>query len=151
MTESEFDNFLERQTRAFAEEKVRSGAWPPAEALAMSERIFGKLLPRGLSSDGQYLFTVRDDADAVGYLWFEARRSGPLPEAYLYELLIFEGARRRGYGAQAMKQLEERVATLGLGRIALHVFGHNQAAQAPYRKLGYVVTDLNMAKGLGGS
>ncbi|MFO1298108.1 MAG: hypothetical protein U1F25_17690 [Rubrivivax sp.] len=34
----------------------------------------------------------------------------------------------------------------GLSGIALHVFGHNHEAQALYRKLGYVATNIHMFK-----
>ena len=39
-------------------------------------------------------------------------------------------------------------ASLGLGSIALHVFGHNPGAQALYQSLGYGVTGFNMQKNL---
>lgn len=45
-----------------------------------------------------------------------------------------------------MRLLEDQVRQVGLRRIGLHVFGHNAAAQALYRKVGYEVTNINMAK-----
>ena len=35
---------------------------------------------------------------------------------------------------------------LGVDDIALHVFAHNEAAQALYRALGYLTTGINMRK-----
>ena len=50
-----------------------------------------------------------------------------------------------------MTALEETVRALGLDEIRLHVFGHNGAARALYRKLGFVETNVMMAKQLGPS
>ena len=40
------------------------------------------------------------------------------------------------------------VSLLGAEAIELHVFGHNQAAQALYEKLDYETTKIIMAKNL---
>ena len=37
---------------------------------------------------------------------------------------------------------------LGFDTIALHVSGHNQAGRALYEKMGYEITNINMAKKL---
>ena len=64
------------------------------------------------------------------------------------DIVIDEPYRRRGYGQAAMLALEDSVRSLGLRGIALHVFGHNTAARALYERLGYTVTNINMAKRL---
>ena len=45
-------------------------------------------------------------------------------------------------------EMERRVRDLGGHQIGLHVFGHNQPAYAMYTKLGYVPTNITMAKAL---
>jgi hypothetical protein len=47
---------------------------------------------------------------------------------------------------QGLATLEGTVCSLGLSGIALHVFGHNAGALAPYTKLGFHTTDINMFK-----
>jgi RimJ/RimL family protein N-acetyltransferase len=37
---------------------------------------------------------------------------------------------------------------VGLDKIALHVFAHNHAARAMYKKLGYQTTDVMISKKL---
>ena len=44
--------------------------------------------------------------------------------------------------------VETRVRELGLGAIALHVFGHNAPARALYASLGYEPTNLHLLKKL---
>jgi len=66
--------------------------------------------------------------------------------AFVYDIRIYESYRRRGYGTQAFEVLEKKVRALGVGKIMLHVFGHNDAAKAMYTKLGYEVVSLIMSK-----
>jgi ribosomal protein S18 acetylase RimI-like enzyme len=66
--------------------------------------------------------------------------------AFIYDIIIFEEYRRRGYGEATMLAVEEKVREQGLNSIALHVFGHNHAAKTLYEKIGYEITDINMMK-----
>ena len=67
----------------------------------------------------------------------------------IYDFLIYEEHRRKGYGKQTLVALEEKVKELGIETIALHVFGHNQAAIDLYQKTGYKMTNIQMQKKLG--
>jgi ribosomal protein S18 acetylase RimI-like enzyme len=48
-----------------------------------------------------------------------------------------------------MRALEGEAKRLGFKKLGLHVFGHNMIARGLYEKLGYAITNLNMAKSLG--
>lgn len=112
-----------------------------------SRKEYESLLPQGLSTPGHHLFSIVRLADrkAVGMLWFGIERA-PRPAAFVYNIEIFKGFRRRGYAGQAMKLLEEETRRLDLDSIRLHVFGHNGAALALYDGLGYVATNVMMRK-----
>ncbi|HSO28244.1 MAG TPA: GNAT family N-acetyltransferase, partial [Anaerolineales bacterium] len=71
------------------------------------------------------------------------------PTAFIYDFVIDEAYRRRGYGRLALLALEDKAREMGIDQIALHVFGHNHAARALYESVGYQVTNLQMAKALG--
>jgi RimJ/RimL family protein N-acetyltransferase len=148
MTQAEFEAYQEPAIRAYASEHVWAGNWSPEEALHRAESTYRELLPDGVATPGQYLFTIRDEAlDAsVGMLWFARQQRAGTAQAFVYEVQIYEAYRRRGYGTQAFRALEEKVRALGLDKIVLHVFGHNHAARAMYEKLGYEPVDLIMAK-----
>lgn len=45
-----------------------------------------------------------------------------------------------------MRLLEEHVKSMGINKITLHVFGHNQPAIALYEKMGYKTFSMHMAK-----
>ena len=148
MTEKEFQEFLERDIREYAAEKVRAGQWAEAEALQKSRKEHERLLPEGLMTRDHHLFTVRAGEDAVGVIWLKASLDSPRPTGFIYDLFIAERFRRKGYASQAMLQLEEEARSLGLRQLGLHVFAHNQAAVSLYERLGYRVSSLNMVKDL---
>jgi ribosomal protein S18 acetylase RimI-like enzyme len=70
------------------------------------------------------------------------------PLAFVYDFLIYEEFRRRGYGKQAMLALEATVKELGIDKIALHVYAHNRVARVLYEKAGYEITGISMTKKL---
>lgn len=154
MTPAEFDAWLASSVKTYADEKVRAGSWEAADALERSAGEHEKLLPQGLASVDNYLYTIMgetaaDEAPApVGVLWFAVPPWKP-PMAFVYDFLIYEPYRRRGYARQALLALEDKVRPLGLETIGLHVFGHNHGARALYERAGFEITDLQMVKKLG--
>ena len=81
-------------------------------------------------------------------IWLARIMQGAKPIMFIYDFRIDEAHRRKGYGEQAMLAAEVQAKALGYDTIALHVFGHNHAARALYEKLGYEITNINMAKKL---
>lgn len=150
MTESEFTNYLAQAIPEFAQGKVESGQWAPTESLELSRKLYAELLPQGLSTPEQYLFTVRDGASAagIGMLWFAAQVRGGQRIAYVYDVSIDAQHQCKGHASRAFAAMEVEVGKLGLAGIALHVFGHNTGAHALYQKLGYLPTNINMYKPL---
>jgi ribosomal protein S18 acetylase RimI-like enzyme len=150
MTESEFQAYTKGAVEELARERVREGDWQPADALHKAEQEFLRMLPQGVHTQNQYLLSIQaDQTDLnVGMLWFALRGTAPHLAAFIYDFMISEQFRQRGYGTQALSALDEKAKELGVDTIALHVFGHNQAAIALYQKAGYAITNLQMAKKL---
>jgi ribosomal protein S18 acetylase RimI-like enzyme len=152
MTPGDFAAWLPGAIRDYAADKVAAGNWTDAEALSRSAAEFDKLLPNGPDTPGNHLYSILASPEPgsppfpIGMIWIAA-----LPErrqAFIYDFVIDPPYRRKGYGAQALRAVEAEVRALGLASIGLHVFGHNHAAQALYTKLGYEITNVNMAKRL---
>jgi len=148
MTDREFEDFLERDIREYAAENVRAGYWSEAEALEKSRQAHDRLLPEGLKTRDQYLYTLHEAGQAVGMIWMKAELDSPRPSGFVFDLFIDERFRQKGYASQAMLQLEEVARGLGLQQLGLHVFAHNRAATRLYEKLDYRVSSLNMIKKL---
>jgi ribosomal protein S18 acetylase RimI-like enzyme len=150
MTEAEFSAYLESAIPDFARGKVESGQWAPEESLELSRKGYADQLPQGLATPDNYLFTVRDGAspEGIGMLWFAAQQRGVQRVAFVYDVAIYPEYQRMGHARRAFVALEEEARLRGLSGIALHVFGHNTPAQALYRELGFVTTNINMFKQL---
>ena len=115
-----------------------------------SERDYLNLLPEGVASKGQHLFSLKDAVTGqnVGMIWFAVGEQDGQQVAFICDFLVHKAFRGRGYGKAALVGLEQRVKALGVTSISLHVFGHNRAARGLYEKLSYRVTNVNMTKRL---
>lgn len=148
MTQTDFLAYVEETVPAYAAEKVAAGQWSEGESLERSRKSFDEMLPQGLATPDNHLFTVREAATGidVGMLWIAVQQRGAKRIAYVYDVSIRPAHRRMGHAARAFRALEEKASSLGLDGIALHVFGHNRGAQALYAKLGYRPTNIHMFK-----
>ncbi|AXB47743.1 GNAT family N-acetyltransferase [Amycolatopsis albispora] len=148
MTEEEFTAYREHVIVAYAEAKVHAGNWPAQDARRLSEEAHEQLLPAGLVTSVNHIYTARDGGRVVGTLWFAERdgESGRL--AYLYNIEVHREQRGKGYGKAMMAALEDEVAKLGLDTIQLHVFGDNTTARSLYAGAGYAETNVVMSKRL---
>ena len=133
--------------RAYADDKVRVGAWPADEALGRSEADIDGLLPEGLATSGHDVRSVVADGEVVGVIWF-GRIEGSPSVCFVYDFEIAEAHRGRGYGRAALAALEPIATALGYDAIALHVFGDNEVARNLYQSSGYLETDVMMRKPL---
>jgi ribosomal protein S18 acetylase RimI-like enzyme len=119
------------------------------EALEESRKEYMQLLPDGLNTANQHLFSIKDDSGAkAGMLWFAVRNQGGKRSAFIYDVRIEPVFQRRGYATQAFQALEAIARDMGIAAISLHVFGHNTAARALYEKLGFETTNLIMNKSI---
>jgi ribosomal protein S18 acetylase RimI-like enzyme len=148
MTEEEVQAFLDRNIPAYAADKVQAGNWTSEEAEQRAREEYSRLLPAGLNSAHQHLYTIELDEEPAGDLWLSSDPYMAGGAGFVYDLYVVEEFRRRGIATQALRLLEAEAACLGLSGLSLHVFGDNLAARALYEKLGYEITNLNMAKSL---
>jgi len=150
MNQEDYTSWRENAVREYAEDHIRDGRWSPDNALQESDKEFSQLLPNDLETKDNYLFSLQEETadQKVGYLWFAVIGPERKQYAFVYDFLIFEAFRRRGYGTQSFKALETKIRELGLDSIGLHVFGHNYAARELYKRLGYSETNVSMRKDL---
>ncbi len=150
MSDDEYHSWYDKAVREYGEGHAASGNITLAEAREMAAKEFADLLPQGPETAGQHLFTITDAASgaSVGMIWFAERGAPQVPHAFIYDLIIWESERGKGYGKAAMLAIEPEVLALGLHRIALHVFGSNQTAIGLYEHTGYETTNRIMAKDL---
>jgi ribosomal protein S18 acetylase RimI-like enzyme len=150
MSESDFQSYCERAIAEYAEEHVRGGRWSVEEAHEQARKEYQELLPDGLATPNQFLYTLTDvtTQTPVGMLWFALQSQAGQQVAFIYDVAIEPAFRRKGHATQAFQGLEEEVRAQGVRQIRLHVFGHNYEARALYEKLGYAATNIMMTKSL---
>lgn len=146
MSQTEFDVFLERSIPEYAADHVRAGNWTETESIEKSRNEFEQLLPQGLKTENNFLYTLHDGEQAVGLIWLNTNRASTMKSGFIYDVYIEEQFRGKGYGKSIMLLLEEKARELGLKSLALHVFGSNHVARKLYETVGYEITNINMSK-----
>lgn len=143
LLQEDFEPFLEREIRGYAEDHVRNGSWPAAGALERSRKEFEFYLPDGIRSRDQYLWSLVDDSgNKIGVLWVQVKDG----KAFIFDFVIDEEFRGKGFGKQALTAMDEKLKSMGAESVALHVFGDNISAQELYKKMGFSIVGMNMKK-----
>ena len=144
MEQKDFEPYFELDIREYAEEHVRNGNWKKEEALEQSRKEHQQLLPDGLQSRNQYLFSIMDDAKnkKLGLIWVNIENS----QAFIYDFRIDDEYQGKGYGKQALTALDEKLQSMNVQSVSLHVFGDNITAQELYKKMGFEITGIHMRK-----
>ncbi len=150
MTVDEFALYEAADIPRYAEEMVKAGYWSPDTALERSKETHARLLPDGVKTKDRLFFVIStpEAPSPVGAIWLSIDRQKTPPSGFIYDLLIHEPFRGRGFGRQAMLALEDQARRLGLGSLDLHVFEDNAPAKSLYTSLGYVIRSVNMTKAL---
>jgi GNAT superfamily N-acetyltransferase len=81
--------------------------------LEKSREGYEKLLPKGLRTENQYLYTLYDADDPVAMIWIRADLESPIKSGFIFEPYVAEKFRGKGYGRQAMLLIEEKRASWG--------------------------------------
>ena len=145
MISNEFQQYLGYAIENFANEQIKSGNWKQEGAISKATEEFKRLLPEELNTTNNYLFTIWDVNLKIGMIWLAKKDNN---KGFIYDINIWKANQGKGYGKQAMKQIEVKAKELGLNVIGLHVFGHNKVAKGLYEKLRYVETNIKMEKPL---
>jgi RimJ/RimL family protein N-acetyltransferase len=151
MDEKSFRGYTDHLVRDYAADKVKAGVWSAEEAEDRAAREVEGLLPERTLTRDHYLYSVRDESipAEVGILWISPRNSGTGRTLWIYDVIVHEEFRRRGYASRILHLVEDKARELGAAKVELHVFGHNHGARALYAKLGYTPTSIVMAKPVG--
>ena len=145
LQQEDFERFLAHGIRNYAEDHVRNGDWPAEGALERSRKEFERYLPDGIQSKDQYLYAITDDSEnKLGVLWVQIKDR----KAFILDFEIDETFRGKGYGKQALLAMDEKLKSMDVESVRLHVFGDNIVAQELYKKVGFQITDIHMSKKL---
>lgn len=147
MTQKDYDEYYPAALQHLADELAKAKGVSPDDMIEAAKNSFETLLPGGsVETPDQYLYNIMADDKKIGVLWFGIRRNQPVPEAFIWDVELVPESRGQGFGKQTMLALEAEVRNLGISRIALNVFGHNETARNLYERLGYGTVSSTMMK-----
>ena len=148
MNKDQYEAFMALSMRDQMQGHVREGRWRAEEAEANMARLLEQFLPEGLATPNHFFFAIEEEGSGTnaGGLWYMLAEEDGTRQFFVVDIQIYEEYRRRGYGAQAFRAMEDKAREMGVTTIALHLFADNHPARAMYQKLGYAGTDTAMAK-----
>lgn len=147
MTTEQFLFFTETAIPLFVRNKIQNGDWPAETATENATKAFQQLLPNGKHTPGHFFYSIIYQQQMVGYCWYAIENSAP-HTLYLYEIWIQDDKRDLGLGSSVMQELASLGREQGVSHIRLHVFGINQRVLPFYQRLGFQVTDYQLALSL---
>ena len=148
MTPERYLAWIPETISGFVAQQTAAGAMPGPEAVRYAEGEFDKLLPDGLLTRDQHIWSAYDGAVEVGYLWLGVREQSHGADAFVFDVAVDPDLRGRGHGRAIMLAAEAEARALGAVELKLNVFGHNVAAQHLYDGLGYEPASTQMARRL---
>src|ERR1700753_3291311 len=138
MRDDEIDALLPRMKANYVAAMIDDGGFPSDVAEAKATADGAALFPDGRPTPDQALFAIENDDEAVGRLWIaerpEALHHGAL---WILELYIDESHRGHCYGRGALMYAQGEAVRRARGRVALNLFGGNEAARTLYDSFGY--------------
>jgi ribosomal protein S18 acetylase RimI-like enzyme len=147
MTEAEYGAYRAVLDDHYARDTARAMDIAIEEARVVTERQVADLLKDGLATEGHHLWNVVSEQDGpVGSLWVFVDPANR--RAFIYDIVINERYRGKGYGKAAMLAVESAVRPMGAAHVDLNVFGYNTTARRLYEGLGYEPLAIGMRKAL---
>lgn len=138
MTPERYTAFLDTEIEHYAREMLESGSHQDLEtARADSRRQHAQLLPAGLDTPRQLLWSAFDGDREVGILWINVDGD----RAFIYDIEVDERCRRQGYGGAILRAGAHESAARGAVVLGLNVFGPNAGARALYEKSGFATIE----------
>jgi len=146
MTRDEFSKYRKLSLEEYAQDIARNFRRPIDEVRTEAKQQVRRILRNGLSTPGHFLYNVleKKTSETIGLIWFNV--DDDKKRAFLYDILIYQPHRGKGYGRRTLELLETKLRNLGVTQFGLHVFAHNQVAIKLYKTHGFYTASFNMQK-----
>jgi ribosomal protein S18 acetylase RimI-like enzyme len=137
MSLSERDEILPRITEEYIQERMESESVSRETAETIAKNQLKTIT-------GTFYWVVRtEDSKRIGHVWLAMNSQ---QECFIYNLALDLTERGQGLGKKLMQLIEQVARDQGALALRLHVFGKNIRAQQLYLKMGFHITNINMAK-----
>jgi len=147
METNHFQKYLSFAVNEYAVEKIAAGTWTPEAAQKNAQLAYGRLLPNGLETPNNFLYSILNDSEIIGYIWFGTDNENS-SMAFIFDFEIYKAYQNRGFGSKTLDLVSRETKNMGFTSLGLHVFGSNSRAIHVYQKSGFNITDIKMQKKL---
>jgi RimJ/RimL family protein N-acetyltransferase len=146
MTRDEFSRYRKLSLESYAQDIARNFRRPIDVVRIEAKEQVRRILRDGLSTPGHFLYNVleKKTGETIGLIWFNV--DNDKKRAFLYDILIYQSYRGKGYGRRTLELLETKLRHLGVTQFGLHVFAHNRVAIKLYKAHGFYTASFNMQK-----
>ncbi|QIX27892.1 GNAT family N-acetyltransferase [Nocardioides sp. JQ2195] len=144
MTPEFFAAYAADDIEAYAQQRHGAGLGSLDDMRKVARDAFAELLPDGLATADQHLWSAYVADQRVGLLWI---RHAPR-RCYVYNVVVDEAHRGAGHGRAIMDAGAARCRDAGAEELGLNVFGQNTVARRLYDSLGYRVVEELVRKSL---
>ena len=139
MTEKEFEAYSLYNIAHHADNLIKDKGISKEDAHLETKERLSQMLPDGKNTTDNYLMVIerKEDSSIVGYMWYIYDRRN---DTYLFlcDFHIFEEERRKGYGEEALYQMDDAARQLLCKKCVLFVADSNINARKLYEKCGYI-------------
>lgn len=147
MGTNHFQKYLSFAVNEYAIEKIAASTWTPEVAQKNAQLAYDRLLPNGLETPNNFLYSILNDSEIIGYIWFGTDNENS-SIAFIFDFEIYKAYQNRGFGSKTLDLVSRETKNMGYTSLGLHVFGNNSRAIHVYQKSGFNITDINMQKKL---
>ena len=149
MSEEDYQRFYNKSLQEYAYNQMKTGNWDAQNAVGMARNDLAEMLPQGLETPNAFLSNIINDAEEkIGMMWFYVDDGRPKKTAILLEFFLFPPFRGKGLELEALSTFEKGIHAIGVQRVELQVFGHQDEEIAMYTNNAYYKTMVLLAKDL---
>ncbi|SKA79157.1 Acetyltransferase (GNAT) family protein [Agreia bicolorata] len=153
MSPERFPAWLERSRGEYERDLVVTGESEEDARRHSVESMEGAFAAGAPTAHNAVFDLVDEFGRTVGYLWVGrggsgGGNSGDDASWWIWDVLVDEQHRGRGFGREAMHLAEEYARSQGAETLGLSVFAFNAAARGLYDSLGYEPVSVKMRKTL---
>lgn len=145
-TKAEMERFFKVSIEDYAQGLSKAYDKDINETRARSKNDIEQLFKTERENETHKVLAViaEDGQTELGGIWYMENTENK--DAYIFQILIYEEYRGKGFGKAALDQFHEICKREGLHKVSLSVFGWNHLAFEMYKKANYKITRILMRK-----
>jgi len=143
MNHEEYLEYKEYVVNELADALVKGGFVEASNSFEQALKEQNEVLPNDGKTEKNYLYIIENEVNDIGFIWFGELEIKNEKIAYLFDVMIKDEYRNKGYAYDSMIEIENRMINLGYKKVQLYVLAENDMAIKLYTKCGYTIIKEN--------